>query len=159
LKANPKAKYEISSDLLALAATEARVRLLPLDMKMPVAHRLCLGAVTICGTVGFEAVFGRGRCVSVRHPLITAHFPSHAADTPEAAVEALLFNPAAGVGSVKFGAEFLGHVYGETFPGLISDPFSAPACVEPGNVRQVADAVAAALAKAAGAGANRIQTV
>lgn len=141
VKANPKAKYELSDDLLALAAAEPRVCLLPLDMSMAQAHAHCVGAVTVSGTVAFEAVFGKGRCVSLRHPVIEREFTAFHAASPADAVRRLLDEPQAGCGSPALGARLLKRLIAQSFAGLVSDPLSHPGCLAPDNV----DAVARAL--------------
>lgn len=141
IKCNPKPKYEMSDELLAFARSEPRVILLPAAMRMPDAMAQCVGAITICGTVGFEAVFGRGRCISLRHPVIAENCPDHAAETPEDAVRKLLDEPGSGLGSPALGARLLQAIAHRSYPGYISDPFSSPACLAPENVAKVARGV------------------
>lgn len=141
IKCNPKPKYEMSDELLAFARSEPRVILLPAAMRMPDAMAQCIGAITICGTVGFEAVFGRGRCISVRHPVIAENCPDHAAATPEEAVRKLLGEPRSGIGSPVLGARLLQAIARRSYPGYISDPFSSRACLAPENVAKVAQGV------------------
>ncbi|MBQ0929631.1 hypothetical protein [Ideonella alba] len=143
LKANPKSKYELSDALLALAAREPRLCLLPLDLPMPEAHRMSLGAVTVSGTVGLEAVFGKGRCLSLRHPVIEQLFPHCHAESPEQAVERLLADPAAGLGRPGDGPRLLAELIAHSFPGLVSDPLSHPACLEEDNIDRVAQGLLA----------------
>ncbi len=139
VKANPKAKYELSDALLALAAAEPRICLLPLNMPMTEAHKNCIGAVTVCGTVGLESVFGRGRCLSLRHPVLEREFPGFHASTPAEAMQRLLNEPAAGVGNPGLGAQLIRRLVAQSFPGLVSDTFSHPECLDPANVAAIAD--------------------
>lgn len=141
IKCNPKPKYEMSDELLALARSEPRIILLPVAMRMPDAMAQCVGAITICGTVGFEAAFGRGRCISLRHPVIAEACPGLAAATPEEAVGKILEDPNSGIGSPALGARLLQAIARRSYPGYISDPFSSPACLEPENVARVARGV------------------
>lgn len=141
IKINPKAKYEMSDALLALAESEARVVLLSRSLPMAKAQALAIGAVTVSGTVGLEAVFGRGRCISLRHPLIERWFPEFAAPTPEEATEKLLSQPDAGTGSAACGAKLIAKIRASSFEGFISDPVSDPACLDPSNIILVADAI------------------
>lgn len=145
IKANPKSKYEISAELLELARASDRVILLPFDCGMDAAQAACIGAVTVSGTVGFEAVFGRGRCLSLRHPVLQAHFPDFHADSPEEAVARLFDDPYAGRGNREIGRAFLARLVAESFAGTINEPLYDPACIAPANVAKVADALEIAL--------------
>lgn len=142
LKCNPKPKYELSAELMDLAAQDERIILLPVAMPMAEAMKQVIGAVTVCGTVGFEAVFGRGRCISLRHPVITETCPSLAAATPEEAVRRLLDEPSAGLGSPEQAVGLLQAIHARSYPGFVSDPFSSPDCLDPVNVERVAAAIA-----------------
>jgi hypothetical protein len=141
VKANPKAKYEVSEALLALARRDRRVVLLPLNWRMPQAHEVAIGAVTVTGTVGYEAVFGRGRCISLRHPMITEMFPKLHADTPEEAVERLLSDPAAGNGGPEMTRRLLERIIATSFPGVINEPAYDPTCMSEENLIRVCDAL------------------
>jgi len=141
IKCNPKPKYEMSEALLAFARNEPRVMFLPIKMRMAEAMLQCIGAITVCGTVGFEAIFGHGRCISLRHPVIRESCPGHAAATPEKAVAKLLTDPHSGLGSPEAGARLLQAIADRSYPGFVSDPFSAPACMEPDNIANVARGV------------------
>ncbi len=142
LKCNPKPKYELSGRLLSLAKSDERIILLPLSMPMAEAMTKAIGAVTVCGTVGFEAVFGRGRCISLRHPVITHACPSLAAATPQEAVSRLLEDPVAGIGSPELAVRLLKKIHSRSYPGFISDPYSSPTCLKSENVELVANAIA-----------------
>lgn len=141
VKANPKSKYEVSDELLALASAEPRVCLLPLDMKMADAQALTVGTLTVTGTVGLEAVLGRGRALSLGHPVIQTHFPSLHADSIADGVGKLLHEPAAGVGSAEMGAELLQHLVQTSYRGVVSEPLYDARCIEPDNVAAVAKAI------------------
>ncbi|MFC4216388.1 hypothetical protein [Pseudophaeobacter arcticus] len=138
VKANPKSKYEVSEALLALARRDPRVVLLPLDCRMPVAQDLAVGAVTVTGTVGYEAVFGRGRCISLRHPIVEQHFPAFHAQTPEAAVGRLLDDPQAGRGNLDTGRALLKLLIADSFEGRINELAFDPDCRSPENIERVA---------------------
>lgn len=141
LKCNPKPKYELSAELIALVRKESRIFLLPVEMAMPAAMAKAIGAVTVCGTVGFEAVFGRGRCISLRHPVIADACPTLAAASPQEAVSRLLSDPKAGVGSPDLAVALLQRIYARSYPGYVSDPFSSPECLAGENVERVTEAV------------------
>jgi hypothetical protein len=141
VKANPKSKYEVCGELLDLAAKDPRVCLLPLEMRMPEAQRHAVGTLTVSGTVGLEAVLGKGRCVSLRHPIIAQHFPGFHAISVAHGVSRLLDEPEAGVGGVDAGTRLIQLLVRESFPGLVSEPLYHPMCIEPGNVSLVADAL------------------
>ena len=147
IKANPKTKYEMKQSLIDFAIAHPRIHLLPLSMKMDEAQPLCVGAITVCGTVGLEAVFGRGRCISLRHPILNRYFPDFAAETPEEAIEKLLAMPHAGIGSRDMGARYLQAIRAQAYPGWISDPFSMPECLDADNVALVANGLEAGLAQ------------
>jgi hypothetical protein len=141
VKANPKSKYEVCSELLELAAQDPRVCLLPLEMRMPEAQRLSIGTLTVSGTVGYEAVFGKGRCISLRHPVIEHHFPKFHATSVAHGVERLLTEPGAGVGGVEEGTRLVQSLVRDSYPGLVSEPLYHPFCIQPENISLVADAL------------------
>lgn len=141
VKANPKTKYETSDDLLALAKRTARVVLLPLDWRMLQAHAASVGAVTVSGTVGYEAVFGRGRCMSLRHPTIEWLFPSLHAASPEEAVRRLLDDPVAGHGGPGLSRRLLAQLVSDSFPGTINEPAYDPDCLSGANITRVVGAL------------------
>lgn len=141
VKANPKTKYEILTGILDLATSDSRVVLLPIDMSMAEAQTRTIGAITVTGTVGLEAIFGRGRCISLKHPVIEEEFPQFGADSPEEAVRVLLEEPERGRGSVELGAKLLARTVESSFPGVISDPVSHPHVMDPVNIRGVARAL------------------
>jgi hypothetical protein len=141
VKANPKSKYEVCAELLALAEKEPRICLLPLAMRMPEAQRFALGVLTISGTVGLEAVLGKGRCISLRHPIIEKHFPEFHATSIEHGVWRLLNEPDAGIGRIDTGTVLIQELVKESFPGLVSEPLYHPMCIDPNNVSLVADAL------------------
>ncbi|WP_425045262.1 hypothetical protein [Primorskyibacter sp. S87] len=146
VKANPKSKYEASAEMLELARSERRVVLLPLDCPMNDAQAACIGAVTVSGTVGFEAVFGRGRCLALRHPVLEHHLPEFHAETPEDAVARLLADADAGRGSAARGGDLLAQLVADSFEGTINEPTYDPNCLSPENIGKVTDAIAQVLA-------------
>ena len=145
VKANPKSKYEVSVEMLALARSNPRVVLLPLDCPMTDAQAVTTGSVTVSGTVGLEAVFGRGRCLSLRHPLLERHLPEFHADSPEDAVARLLADPDAGQGSAARGAALLAQLVADSFEGTINEPTYDPNCLSPVNITKVTGAIAQVL--------------
>lgn len=145
IKANPKSKYEASAEMLDLARSNPRVVLLPIACPMKDAQEVTTGSVTVSGTVGFEAVFGRGRCLSLRHPVLERHLPEFHADTPEYAVARLLADPDAGRGSAARGADLLAHLVADSFEGTINEPTYDPNCVSPDNIGKVTGAIAQVL--------------
>lgn len=146
VKANPKSKYEASTEMLALAQRDPRVVLLPLDCTMDNAQAACIGVVTISGTVGFEAVFGRGRCLSLRHPVLEHHLPEFHAKTPEDAVARILADSDAGRGSAVRGADLLAQLVSDSFEGTINEPTYDPSCLSSDNIGKVTGAIALVLA-------------
>lgn len=147
VKANPKSKYEMSDGLLDLAEISDNIILLPLDTPMIRALELVVGAVTVTGTVGFEAVFGKGRCISLRHPILEQSFPEFAAKTPAEAVRRLFEEPEAGCGNVAKGEQLLARFVAESFPGTINEPMFDPECIAPENISAVVKAMHAAIQK------------
>lgn len=154
VKANPYPKYEIKNDLIELARSEPRLILLPLAMPMAVAMTQCLGAITVSGTVAFEAIFGKGRCLALRHPIIDQACPGFAASSPEEAVVRLLGDAQCGIGNDEAGIALLQAITARSYRGLISDPFSNIACIEPENTELVATGIAAAASYAVSAAAD-----
>lgn len=145
LKANPKSKYEVSKEIIEAARHNDRLILLPLDCSMDRAQSLSTGAVTVSGTVGFEAVFGRGRCLSLRHPVLQNDFPEFHAANPEEAVQRLLANPKDGCGNVSRGIDLLARLVADSFPGTINEATYDPACLSSGNIENVVQALGHAL--------------
>jgi hypothetical protein len=141
IKINPKAKYELTDDLIAVAEAEKRICLLPTSLPMKEALDQTTGAITVSGTIGFEAMCGKGRALSLKHPIIEREFPAFHADTPEEAVRRLIDDPNAGVGSIDIGAKLIQRFVNQSFPGIVGDPISYPACMNPENVRAVAEAL------------------
>jgi hypothetical protein len=141
IKANPKPYYELSDDLLSLAETSPRLHLLPFSMNMDDAMKCCMGALTVTGTVGYEAVMGKGRCISVLHPVLAKNFSDFTAPTIEEAVEALLQSPTAGRGSSQQGADLLQKLYARSYPGYINDPVSDPLCLDAANISKISNAL------------------
>jgi hypothetical protein len=146
LKANPKPKYEMSDELISLALDEDRIVLLPMDCTMAEAQKYCVGAITVSGTVGYEAVLGKGRCISLRHPIIDQIASSHTAESPEEAVSKLLNDPSSGKGALELGAALMQAIKRRSFPGMISDPVSHPTCMSQENIALVAQAIEKAIA-------------
>ena len=142
VKANPKSKYEISAEMLELARSNRRVLLLPITCSMKDAQAVTFGTVTVSGTVGFEAVFGRGRCLSLRHPVLERHLPEFHADSPEDAVSRLLRDPNSGKGSAARGTELLAQLILDSFEGTINEPTYDPKCLTPDNITKVSSAIA-----------------
>jgi len=145
VKANPKPYYELSDALLDFCRSEPRVHLLPVEMTMIEALRHTTGAVTVTGTVGYEAVCGRGRCLSIAHPLLDAHFPEFAAPSIEAAAERLVADSVAGRGSPVQGARLLQLLTAHTFAGMVADPVNLPGGMAPENLDRVAHAIGLAI--------------
>ncbi len=138
LKANPKPYYELSDGLLDVCLKQPRVRLLPVETSMVEALSHATGAITITGTVGYEAVCGRGRCLSIAHPILEDNFPNFAAPSVEAAAVRLLADPHAGKGSPAQGARLLQRLTARSFEGIVADPVSLPDCMAPANLDRVA---------------------
>jgi hypothetical protein len=145
VKMNPKPRYELDENLLALADVDRRLCLLPIGLNMTEASANVTGAITVTGTIGFEAIFGKGRCLSLRHPLIEQEFPEFHASSAQDAVQRLLHEPTAGLGNVNTGTKLIQRMVATSFVGLVSDPLSHPACVEPANVEAVAAGIQHAL--------------
>lgn len=141
IKANPKAKYEVNESLLELARSEPRLCLLPRDFSMADARSSTVGTLTVSGTAGLEAVFGLGRCISLRHPILQQEFPEFHADSIDDAVNALLRHPSAGVGNRALGIKLLSRMVSESFEGVISEPLYDPHCMVPENLDHVANAL------------------
>jgi hypothetical protein len=145
VKINPKSKYETSAALIDLAAAQPRVHLLPPDMPMREAQGCTLGTLSVSGTVAYEAVFGRGRCVSLRHPILEDSFPSMVASSVAEGVSRLLNEPQTGVGDRSRGAALIKRLVKDSFPGEINEPAYSRRCVEPANIERVTTALKALL--------------
>ncbi|MFM7013246.1 MAG: hypothetical protein ACKO0Z_28605 [Betaproteobacteria bacterium] len=141
IKANPKAKYELTDEFLMLAEKEKRICLLPVRLPMSGALEQALGAITITGTIGFEAMCGKGRALSLRHPIIENEFPAFHAETPEVAVRRIVEDPHAGVGNIEIGAKLIQRFVNQSFPGIVGDPISYPSCMNQKNISAVAAAL------------------
>lgn len=145
IKVNPKTKYELSDAFLDYCGGTDRVTLLPRDLPMTAANELAVGTLTVTGTVAYEAIFGRGRCISLSHPIIRDHFADFHAPSIEAGVDILLNEPGRGRGSLELGAELLREIVGSSFEGLVDDPFFRSQAGHPGNVENVCDALEQAI--------------
>lgn len=145
IKANPKAKYEVTEDLIALARSESRIILLPLRQSMSEAQAATLGSLTVTGTVGLEAVFGKGRCLSLCHPVITEHLPAFHISSIAEGVQRLLDDPTAGLGTEATALWLLGYLISTSYPGIISEPLLDQRVLQPANVTLVADGLEDAL--------------
>lgn len=145
VKGNPKAKCEVSDELLSLAALEHRVVLLPRATSMADAQRHTLGSVTVTGTVGLEAVFGAARCFSLAHPIISDEFPSFAARDVAEAVDRILGSLGLGRGNPVLGAQLIQRLVQQSFAGTISDPTSYPEVMREENVLAVSSGIERAL--------------
>ena len=145
VKSNPKPYYEMSQAMLDLCVANPRVHLLPLDTPMTEALAATTGTVTVTGTVGYEAVCGRGRCLSTAHPVLDDLFPEFTAPTIESAAQRLLDDPTAGLGSPELGSRLMQALTARSFSGIVSDPVSDPRCTRAGNVAQIAAAVRLAI--------------
>lgn len=139
IKANPKPYYELSDELISLAEESSRIHLLPFSMRMDDAMKCCLGAITVTGTVGYEAVMGKGRCISVSHPVLADHFSAFTATTVRDAAMALLNHPDSGKGSQQHGADLIQKLYARSYPGYINDPVTDPACMNAENIEKIAN--------------------
>lgn len=150
IKSNPKPKYEMSDALLAFAELEPRICLLPFDANMNQARAETIGTVTVSGTVGYEAIFGNGRCISLRHPVLNTVLSEFCAATPEEAVERLVADPQAGRAFAGAGESLVIRLVARSFSGLVSDSFSDPACLSSDNSALIANGLLVALEKALG---------
>ena len=150
VKSNPKSHCELSQALLELCVGNPRVHLLPLDMPMVGALAATMGTVTVTGTVGYEAVCGRGRCLSTAHPILDDLFPEFTAPDIESAAQRLLADAGAGRGSPERGAQLMQALTARSFAGIVSDPVSDPRCTRGENLAQIAAAVRLAIDNAEG---------
>jgi len=141
VKANPKSKYEVSDALLALVEKTPRLVLLPLETSMSAAQNMSVGTLTVSGTVGLEAVFGKGRCLSLATPVLKSHFPKFHADTIKEAVAHLLNSSKDGVGNLQNGVALLQEFTAASFPGIVSEPLYNPKCMTPENIKNVASGI------------------
>lgn len=149
VKANPKPYYELGDDLLDFCVRHPRINLLPRSLSMVEAMKRTVGAITITGTVGFEAACGRGRCISISHPVLVDEFPSLVAQDISEATRKLLRDPEAGNGSIAMGTRLMQLLSARSFAGYISDPVSDPSCLDPDNVKLVAGQLKLAIQKLA----------
>ncbi|MCR9242066.1 MAG: hypothetical protein NXH87_11870 [Rhodobiaceae bacterium] len=141
IKSNPKSKYEVSGRLMELAYKESRLCLLPRTCTMTEAQSMTCGSLTVCGTVAFEAVFGKGRCISLKHPLIEREFPHIHADCVADAVDRLLNSESDGLGDTKTGTKLIQLLVAQSFPGVVSDQVYQPDCLARENTQMIASAL------------------
>jgi hypothetical protein len=88
--------------------------------------------------------------LSLCHPLIEQAFPSFHVRSASEGVERLLADPNAGRGNTELGAQLIQRMVATSFPGLVSDPLSHPACLDRDNVRAVAKSLLRAVPDARG---------
>jgi hypothetical protein len=141
VKANPKAKYEVTDELLTLAASDARVVLLPLATTMAGAQQQTTGSLTVTGTVGFEAVFGKGRCLSLRIAVLADHLPAFHTASIEEGVTRLLTKPDEGKGGADAGAWLLSHLIATSWPGKVNEPLFDRDAMDPINIERVVSGI------------------
>ncbi|WP_226698680.1 hypothetical protein [Qipengyuania gaetbuli] len=142
VKANPKAKYELTDELIELASCESRLVLLPLNFSMADAQAQTLGTLTVTGTVAFEAVLGKGRCIALRHPVLKSEFPNFHADSIADGVARLIEQPEAGIGNEASATKLMDYFVRVSYPGIVNEPLFDRRAVDPQNLELVASAIA-----------------
>ena len=138
VKANPKAKYELSQELLTFAEYHSRIFLLPLKTGMDEARMSTCGTITATGTVGLEALLGLGRCLSLGHPVVAKYAPEFNTESFTAGARTLLENPSLGVGDHSTASVLLSRIVFDSHRGLINEPVWDNRCISRENVAAIA---------------------
>lgn len=142
VKPNPKPGLELSDALLSVAARRSSVVPLATTVPMRQAFEVADLIVTITGTVAIESIFARKPCATLirtrnnvvsgcRHLRSPSELRNVAADLQR------------GTFRMHSRAEvmaFAARLYAESYPGIISDPYSDPAVVLQENRTHLIDA-------------------
>lgn len=141
VKLNPKAKYELTHELLDLIASNDKVIPVPFDMPMAPVFEAASLVCTVTGTVAVEAVLSRKPIVQFG-PGILSGETGYAQITDVDGVAQVIAQIEAKSFAVASDSERVALVkklYHYSFPGSISDPATSPAVLQANNVKVVAD--------------------
>jgi len=141
VKANPKAKYEVSTDLLAVLECHPKVSPISLtDSMSDILQRVDL-VTTVTGTIATECMLS-GKPVVQFGPGIVENGTGCFQLTNVADIKRVLRSIEAGNFSVASESErirLVKRLYQTTFPGKVSDPVNSPAVMAEDNLEKVAD--------------------
>ncbi|MNL26467.1 hypothetical protein D3C87_1479950 [compost metagenome] len=140
VKANPKAKYELSKELLKVLSDHPKIYPVPLDMSMADVMSETDLVCTVTGTVAVEC-FLSGKPLAQLGPGIVDDGPSciqMRSPGQIAEVAKLVEQGNFPVASDTQRVTLVRLLYATTFPGKISDPMNLPAVLDKDNVAKVA---------------------
>jgi len=142
VKPNPKSYYEMSNELLALVRAGKRFVPISHPRKMREMFGVCHAIVTINGTVALEATFA-GKPVSTLVPMMAnrANGCAHFSD-PKMIADWIKNGRTNGfaTSSESEKEELLQGLVASSYPGVISNPFLMPACLDTRNLDDVVSA-------------------
>ena len=143
VKLNPKAKYELSRELVDLVVSEPRLVPIPLGTGMEEVRGYTDCVITVAGTIAIECIFS-GSPVVLLTDLINAEFAclrkvSSLADVNLSQLVIDLINRS--VFEKEKVIAYIQDVYKVSFPGLISDPVHYPASVTKENIDKLKNAL------------------
>ncbi len=140
VKANPKAKYELSENLMHVLRNTPRVSAVPLDEDMGCALKSAALVCTVTGTAAVECVLSRKPVVQLGPGVLENGSGCVLASGIEyvAAAARRIDASAFATASDAERIAVVRRLYETTFPGHINDPVYRPSVLRPDNVRLVA---------------------
>ncbi|KFN47908.1 hypothetical protein N790_07095 [Arenimonas malthae CC-JY-1] len=143
VKANPKAKYELSRELLEVIATTPNVVAVPLAISIADEFARANLVCTVTGTVAVESVLSRIPLVQLGPGIVEDGPGCLRIGRPEdiGAVASTVASGMFVLADDDQRVELVQRLFATTFPGLVSDPSTLPAVVRPENVASVCAAV------------------
>lgn len=141
VKANPKAKYELSNELMEVLYSHPKVSPIPLESSMSSVFTEVDMVCTVTGTVAVECVLS-GKPLVQFGPSIVQHGPgckqvNNVDDIYNIALDIeagkyVLANEETRIGLIK-------KLYSTTYSGMVSDPINLPSVMRAQNITAVAN--------------------
>jgi hypothetical protein len=149
VKANPKAKYEMSAELLCAIAECDRLIPLPLDSSMCSIFPTADLIATVTGTVAIEATLAAKPVVTFVRTPWNDNPGCRFIESPERIADAVcqVRDQSFPLNSARDNRRFLQNIVATSYRGLTSAPFHVPKAAEPENLNLVYQAFVDVLAK------------
>jgi hypothetical protein len=149
VKANPKAKYEMSAELLAAITDCDRLIPLPLDSSMCSVFPTADLIATVTGTVAIEATLAAKPVVTFIRTPWNDNPGCRFMESPERIADAVcqVRNQSFPLNSIREDRRFLQDIVATSYRGLTSAPFHVPKAAEPENISLVYQAFVDVLAR------------
>jgi hypothetical protein len=149
IKPNPKSKYELTPRLIETIASCSRAYAVDFDAPMGPLFASANLIVTGTGTVAMEAAFQRKPVVVLSQEM--QKFVPLARYLPDAQLLGRVVDDVRRAGERTEDEtgplEYLDSIVRSSYPGLISNPYSAPSCLDEENLRSVHRAFTHALGR------------